>query len=631
MKIQLIQFLSPPTFVEEERTRAAGLINIILLMIATGAFLFLLISWVAWEAGGLIILLAVSMFLIVLVLKFFLHQGRVRVVGMVLSLALWTSFTILMFVYDGLRDTATSGYFLTIVITSLVLGGRAISFFALLSSLSIIVVYWAEIDGILVTSLLVPPSAIDLVTLLLILNFTALLTGIIVRRMALGEKSMRAERNKAQRYLDIAGAIILALDVGGKVTLINKKGCDLLGLSGEEIVGQDWFDCFLPTRLRDQVSSEFEKMLADEFKTAEYYENPILTKGGEERIVAWHYTIMKDDQGRMLGALSSGEDITDRRRAEIETEKRKHYVEGVLSAAPDAIVTLDAQDRIVEWNRGAEKLFGYSQEEALGLKIDSLITTPEVAQEAVGFTQIVLNGQEIPPTETVRYRKDGSGVDVRVAGSPILLDGEFVGAVAVYTDISERKQLEKQLAHLATHDGLTSLPNRLLFDDRLQLALAHANRNAQSVALMMLDLDNFKEINDSFGHSLGDKLLQAVSMRLTSLVRTSDTVARIGGDEFTLIFPGLARSADATKIGEKILTGFLKPFDLDGLELPMTSCMGIAIYPDDGEDRDLLMKKADAAMYRAKRGGRNKCELYSGDELFEQRRTTDDDLTHHPD
>ena len=623
MKSRIMRFLSPPSFAEEERTRAAGLINVIIFMIAAGAVLFIFFSWTAWIAGGLISLLSISMILILAALKFLLHQGHVRLVGTILCLVLWLTFTILIYEFDGMRDTATSGYFFTIVITSLILGGWAISFFAALSSLSIIAAYWAENGGILVTSLGVPPSPIDLFTILVVLNLTALLTSLIIRRMVQGENAIRAERNKAQGYLDIAGAIILALDVDCRVTLINKKGCDLLGLGAEEIVGQDWFERFLPPRLKDQVRSDFQKLLVDEFKIREYYENPILTGNGEERIIAWHNTIMKDAEGRASGSLSSGEDITDRKRAEIETEKRKHYLEGLLSAAPDAIVTLDAEDRIVEWNRGAEKLFGYLQVDALGQKIDSLITTPEVANEAIGFTQMVMSGQDIPPTETVRHRKDGSAVDVMVAASPIFLDGEFVGAVAVYTDISERKLMEKQLGHLATHDALTNLPNRLLCDDHLQLALAHAHRNGQFVALMVLDLDNFKDINDSFGHAMGDKLLQAVSERLTSLVRASDTVARVGGDEFTLIFPGLEKTGDAAAIGKKILKGFQTPFSLEGVEVRMIASMGIAIYPTDSEDRDQLMKKADFAMYRSKQDERNKCQRYTDDEALEERRTAE--------
>jgi diguanylate cyclase (GGDEF)-like protein/PAS domain S-box-containing protein len=303
-------------------------------------------------------------------------------------------------------------------------------------------------------------------------------------------------------------------------------------------------------------------------------------------------------------------ELAERKRAERELEERRLYLEGVLGAAPDAIVTLDAHHRIVEWNLGAERLFGYSREEVIGQNIDDLITRPDVVGEAVGFTQTVMGGGEIRATETVRYRKDGSVADVIVAGSPILVGDELIGVVAVYTDISERKWIEEQLAHIATHDALTDLPNRLLLNDRLNQALAHARRHQQKMALMMLDLDYFKQVNDTLGHSVGDQLLQVVGERLTSLVRESDTVARMGGDEFTLILPEVAEAEDAARVAEKILNGFRKPFVLDGHELHVTTSVGLAIYPDDGEDGGTLMKNADIAMYRAKQEGRNNYQRY---------------------
>jgi diguanylate cyclase (GGDEF)-like protein/PAS domain S-box-containing protein len=300
-----------------------------------------------------------------------------------------------------------------------------------------------------------------------------------------------------------------------------------------------------------------------------------------------------------------------RKQADHEMEERRRYLEGVLRAAPDAIVTLDANHHIVEWNPGADRLFGYSEEEVRGKNIDNLITGTNKLEEAAGLTKTVMSGKEVRPTETVRYRKDGSAVDVILAGSPILIGDKFAGAVAVYTDISERKRMEEQLAHIATHDALTDLPNRLLFGDRLKLTTANARRNQNKLALLMLDLDHFKDVNDTLGHRIGDRLLQAVSERLTSLLRESDTVARMGGDEFMLILPEVDRAEDAAVVAEKILKSFQKEFILDGHKLNITTSVGIAIYPDDSEDRGELVKKVDIAMYHAKQAGRNNFQHYS--------------------
>jgi len=178
-------------------------------------------------------------------------------------------------------------------------------------------------------------------------------------------------------------------------------------------------------------------------------------------------------------------------------------------------------------------------------------------------------------------------------------------------------EAEEQLVYIATHDALTGLPNRRLFNDRLTLELAHAQRNQQKLAVMLLDLDHFKDVNDTLGHSVGDKLLQVVGHRLKSLLRRSDTVARMGEDEFMLILPGIVREENATKVAAKILEAFRKPLVFDGYEIDITTSIGIAVYPSDGEDVDALMKNADIAMYRAKGEGRDNYQRYTPKDTFD--------------
>lgn len=178
---------------------------------------------------------------------------------------------------------------------------------------------------------------------------------------------------------------------------------------------------------------------------------------------------------------------------------------------------------------------------------------------------------------------------------------------ALVKQIAERKQAEETIKYMAYHDALTDLPNRVLFYDRLHQALAAARRKQKQVAVIMLDLDRFKEINDSLGHSAGDELLEAVAKRLRNLIRESDTVARMGGDEFTLILPD-----SVADVAERIVEVFQKPFVLDGHEQHVTASVGLSIYPVDGGDAETLMKNADIAMYSAKQNGRNSHQFYSG-------------------
>ena len=177
-----------------------------------------------------------------------------------------------------------------------------------------------------------------------------------------------------------------------------------------------------------------------------------------------------------------------------EIEERRMYLEGVLGAAPDAIVALDARHRIVEWNMGAERLFGYSREEAIGQNIDHLVANPDVFEEAVGFTQIIMGGVEVPPVETVRYRKDGSPVDVILAGSPIMVGDELIGVVVVYTDITARERKEETLRALALLDELTDLYNRRGFSILAEQQLKMAQRGKRRMVLLFADLDGMKQI-----------------------------------------------------------------------------------------------------------------------------------------
>jgi diguanylate cyclase (GGDEF)-like protein len=190
-------------------------------------------------------------------------------------------------------------------------------------------------------------------------------------------------------------------------------------------------------------------------------------------------------------------------------------------------------------------------------------------------------------------------------------DGQTRGAIGAALDITGRKRAEEEVRRLAYHDGLTDLPNRLLFQDRLALALVQARRLGQGLAVLFLDLDRFKVINDSLGHSLGDRLLQAVAGRLKSCLREGDTVARLGGDEFTLLLPGTADAGSAARVAEKLLEVLRQPLDLEGRELFLSGSIGVALYPDDGEDAEALVKNADTAMYRAKEEGRDTFRLYA--------------------
>jgi diguanylate cyclase (GGDEF)-like protein len=183
--------------------------------------------------------------------------------------------------------------------------------------------------------------------------------------------------------------------------------------------------------------------------------------------------------------------------------------------------------------------------------------------------------------------------------------GERIHYVAVFTDITEQKQAEERLEFLATHDPLTNLPNRVLFNDQVKHALSLAGRTGQKVALMYLDLDGFKQVNDTYGHEIGDRLLKEISARFKSELRESDTVARLGGDEFAFIIEYVKNNDDVSNVAEKILMAVKQATPINDLDIDISGSLGICIYPDNGEDAEELIKKADSAMYKAKEAGKN--------------------------
>lgn len=233
-----------------------------------------------------------------------------------------------------------------------------------------------------------------------------------------------------------------------------------------------------------------------------------------------------------------------------------------------------------------------------------LNTFTKVQNQAPELPIIVLSGLKDETLAVEAVRKGAQ--DYLVKGQ---VDSHLLSRAIKYA--IQRKRSEEALQHMAYHDPLTGLPNRALFNDRLALAIAQAERKRQKLAVMLLDLDHFKGINDTLGHSAGDQLLQAVAERLTGLLRKGDTVARLGGDEFMLMLPEVARVEDAAKVAEKILAAIQEPFVLDSHKLQITTSIGITIYPDDGENADAQITQADIAMYRAKRGGRNNYERYT--------------------
>lgn len=318
------------------------------------------------------------------------------------------------------------------------------------------------------------------------------------------------------------------------------------------------------------------------------------------------YVIKPINTALLLQAIQKGAWMA---RAEMEMQ----LASSVFDASSDAIMITDAGNFIIAVNAAFCEITGYREDEVIGL-------TPTILSSGKHDADFYRNmWQRLEETgrwsgEIWNRRKNGEiYVEWLTLNTVKNHRGETSHYIAIFADITEHTRAEEHVRHLAHYDALTDLPNRALFNDRLGQALIKAQRNHGRAAVMFLDLDHFKVINDTFGHSIGDLLLQGVAARLTSCVREGDTVSRLGGDEFVILLPELRDAEDAYLVAQKLLAAAARPFELHGHELHITASIGIGFYPDDGASAEVLMKNADAAMYRAKEMGRNNYQFYHAD------------------
>jgi len=315
---------------------------------------------------------------------------------------------------------------------------------------------------------------------------------------------------------------------------------------------------------------------------------------------------------RMAGELQSTKD---------EIVTAKNFLDNVIQSMADALVVLSTDWTIVSANPALCLLLGYDEEELVGSPFGLIVTGG--AEERELLRDMAERGQ-VPDRELVYRAKNGARIPVAVSGAVMRNPaGEMVGVVCIAHDIRERKRSEEEIRQLAFYDPLTRLPNRSLFQERLAQAINRSRRDGGAIALLFLDLDRFKDINDIMGHACGDQLLTAVADRLRGSLRPSDFLARLGGDEFVFLVTDLRDKRSVASLAHAVLEQFTSPFEIDGKELFTSTSVGIALSPEDGEDGDTLLKHADMALYAAKEQGRNAFSFFSEElnrEAHERRR-----------
>jgi diguanylate cyclase (GGDEF)-like protein/PAS domain S-box-containing protein len=303
----------------------------------------------------------------------------------------------------------------------------------------------------------------------------------------------------------------------------------------------------------------------------------------------------------------------ERKKALAELQYSEARFRAFFESAGVGAVQIDpVTGRFIQINNRFCRITGYYPQELLAMKLSDIVPPDDQEMDKINFAR--LTGDELSDYEVEkRYvRKDGQVVWVRVSISKIPdTSGRPVRAAGIIQDITARKKAEEHIRHMANHDELTGLPNRRLFYDLINFKMIEARRNKIKFAILFLDLDRFKEINDTLGHEAGDELLKAAGARLRSTIRESDLIARMGGDEFTILLPDMAHGEAVSEVAEKIIGSFRLSFKVSGHEIMITPSIGISIYPDNGMDFDSLLRNADIAMYQAKKQGRNRYLFYT--------------------
>ena len=409
------------------------------------------------------------------------------------------------------------------------------------------------------------------------------------------EESLRQSEMRYRDLFENANDIVYTHDLEGRITSMNLSGLRATGYSLDEVLSMNIRELISPEDL-DRANMQFRRKLEDETK-ATSYEIDVLAKDGRRIPVEVNTRLVFRD-GKRVGVQGIARDVTERKSNEARFRLLfERNLAGVFRSTVDG--------RILECNDAMARIFGFERREelidatALDLYFD--------AEDRNRYLQKLLKQRSLTNIELRMKRRDGRPVwvleNVSVLASPSRGDSEVIEGTII--DVTDRKTAQEQIEWQAYHDALTRLPNRLLFRDRITIALAHARRSERLSAVMFLDLDQFKLVNDTLGHTVGDGLLQAVADRLVNCVRAEDTVARMGGDEFTILLSDIGDRRAASTVAQKVLDSIGQPLEVDRHELFVTTSIGISMFPADGDDAETLLKNADRAMYRAKEAGRN--------------------------
>lgn len=420
------------------------------------------------------------------------------------------------------------------------------------------------------------------------------------------------ERKKIQENLlqvtDAMQDIVGKLNPQGIIEYLTPSCEKLTGYSLNQLIGTCYFDFIYPADFEKAKTSFYSFLATNEQRRVCYR---YVHASGEVR---WLESLREKvgENGTSVGIVFSARDVTDRIEAEQEATALEATYQAIFSSVNDGIIIYDVETlSVIEANQKACDIFGLAKDQLLHTKLQNFGTgeIPYTQTEALTLFQKAIQG-ETPLFDWKLKNHHGNYLNLEVSLKHIMLGGKWC-MLTVIRDISEREYAKEKIYRLANFDILTKLPNRTLFNDRLQIALAHAKRNGEQLAVLFLDLDRFKTINDSLGHQAGDNVLQEVAERLQLCIRDEDTACRMSADEFIIILTDIEKSSNITKIIARLTATLSMPFIVDDHELRITASIGISLYPHNGHTPEVLVKHAELAMYHGKENGRNNYQFFT--------------------
>jgi diguanylate cyclase (GGDEF)-like protein/PAS domain S-box-containing protein len=598
---------------DPEQTALARLFNIAALVLLSASVVAALNNLVAGEYRVAIVMVAAISLIALLIAA--ARRGRLRLAGTVLPVLMLATFTVGPVIRDGVHDSATVAIAATMVVAGVLMRWRALLLLVAATIAAYFAMGYAEMFGLVQNRFAAFTDFRFLFGVCISFVFAAVIVRVLTDTMIGTLRERRSAQDRLEqseaRFANMFEATPAATTItreDGAFLEANRAALDLFGRGREEVIGATALSLGLWPNPQDRV-----RLLASMQAERSVKLRPVSVrrKSGEMRdtlvSAAW---IELDHQKQML---MSAVDITEVRRAEEQLRRSEERFEKIFQASPDAIVISRLSDgRYLEVNQRWLELFGFRREEAVGRTAFDLGVWVDPG-ERPRFVEQVRERGALQDFEARFRKKSGEIIEAVLSAEVIDIDGEAHLIVPIQ-DITDRKRAEERIQQMATRDALTGLPNRLLLNDRLALAISQAERRGGSLALLFIDLDRFKYINDSLGHVIGDAFLKSVAERLSAIMRQGDTLARIGGDEFVVLLENIVPMEDAAgQVARKILGTFAEPFVVEGHTLSCSCSIGISVFPSDAATAQMLIRDADTAMYHVKESGRGAYRYFSAE------------------